>query len=134
METTENTTKRLENLEKRVTYLEKLIFNKPDSMQEEISMRDFFKQKNPKNDNQKTLLMILCIEKFKNISPFNREDLEEGFNECREPIPENINDKVNQNKKKKYVMDVPESKNGLKSWKITNAGEKFVENDFKEEK
>lgn len=70
------------------------------------------------------------LEKYENIQSFNADNLKTAFLSAKEPIPGNINDKVNLNIKKGHMMDAREKKNGFKAWIITATGEKFVENNF----
>ena len=65
---------------------------------------------------------------------FNVEDLAHYFQLAKEPTPENLNDKINMNIKKGHVMEAKEKKENKKAWVITNTGEQFVDNNFKETK
>ena len=47
-------------------------------------------------------------------------------------MPANINDAVNKNIEKGYIMDA-KKKDSKKAWTLTATGERFVENDLKEE-
>jgi len=59
--------------------------------------------------------------------------LEEYFKKAKEKPPLNINNKVNANIKKGYMMEVDEKKDNLKCWCLTNSGIEFCENNFKKE-
>jgi hypothetical protein len=61
------------------------------------------------------------------MSQFNIKDLAECFRSAKEPAPANINDKVNSNIQKGYMMEEKEKKDKLTAWVLTNSGEKFVE-------
>jgi hypothetical protein len=63
---------------------------------------------------------------------FNVKDLEGGFRAAKEKVPLNINDKINMNTKKGMMMEADEKKDNFTAWVLTNKGEKFVKNDFKE--
>lgn len=123
---------KIEEHEKRISELEELIFSKSENIRKEISIKEFLLGKRPKDDVLKTLAIGYYLEKYENISSFNTRDLEKGFKEAKERIPSNINDKVNLNIKKGHMMELREKKEGLKAWSLTNNGERFVENDFRD--
>jgi nitrogen regulatory protein PII-like uncharacterized protein len=124
--------KKLEDHERRISALEKI----PESgvnKRKRISIKEFILEKNPTDDVQKTLVIGYYLEHFRGISPFNTKGLAEGFREAREPVPININDKVNSNIAKAYMMDAGEKKDNLKAWVLTNSGERFVNENLKVE-
>jgi len=124
--------KRIQDHEKRISELEELIISKPEDFRKGISIKEFVLDKKPKSAVQKTLAIGYYLEKYENMPSFNVKDLEKGFREAKEIVPPNINDKVNQNIMKGHIMELKEKKEGLKSWNLTNTGERFVENDFKD--
>lgn len=73
------------------------------------------------------------LEHYKDISPFNAKDLEDGFREARESVPKNINLMVIRNIEKGRMMEAEQKKDDLKSWTLTNTGERAVEEGFKKE-
>lgn len=123
---------KVEEHEKRISELEELIISKPEDFRKGISIKEFVLDKKPKSAVQKTLAIGYYLEKYENMPSFNVKDLEKGFREAKEIVPPNINDKVNQNIMKGHIMELKEKKEGLKSWNLTNTGERFVENDFKD--
>lgn len=123
---------KLDNYEKRISALERLSAIKSGGTKKKISVKEFILAKKPKNDNQKTLAIGYYLENCENLSSLNRKDLEEGFRSAKEGVPANINDRVNQNIKKGYMMKTKEKKNNLQAWTLTNSGTRYVENDFKE--
>jgi hypothetical protein len=66
------------------------------------------------------------LEKFEGLGQFNVNDVEDGFKEAREPAPRNLNEMVNKNIGKGFMMESGE-KDGLKAWNLTNSGEAYVE-------
>ncbi len=122
----------LKNHEKRLSELEGL-FRKSTPVIKPLSIREFLNEKNPNSDTDKTLAMGYYLEKYKGLTPFNKNDLKKIFIEAREKIPLNINDKINLNIRKGYIMEVGE-KEGFKAFQLTNSGEKYVENNFKKVK
>jgi hypothetical protein len=120
----------LQQHEKRISDLEDLTASKPVGRKKELSARELLLQKRPKNDVERTLVLGYYLEQYRNISSFNRNNLEELFREAKEIVPTNINDKINKNIEKGFIMEANESKGELKSWTLTSGGERFVENEL----
>jgi len=125
--------KKLEEHDKRLSKLESLFQARPEAAKKKISTKEFILSKKPRDDVQRTLAIGYYLEKFKGFSTFNVKDLERGFGVAKEPIPENINDKVNLNIKKGHMMETDEKKDNLKAWVLTDSGEKYIDGDFKKE-
>lgn len=126
--------RKLEDHEKRVFELEKLVKKEPEKLMKNMSIKEFMLIKKPKDDVQKTLLIGYYLEKFKNYASFNITDIEKGYRAGKEPVPTNINDKINKNIKKGHIMDHNEKKEGKTAWVVTGRGERFVDNNFKDTK
>ena len=124
----------LENHEKRIFKIESYFSSKSESIPKQISVKEFIMSRDPKGDVQKTLVIGYYLEKYKNLNFFNAKDLEEGFREAKEKVPDNINDKVSMNIKAGYMMEAKEKKDKLKAWSLTNTGETFLENGLKADK
>jgi len=123
--------KKLEEHEERISNLENVSQKKPETVKKKISIKEFILSKKPKNDVQKTLAVGYFLENYENISSFNAKDLKSGFKAAREKVPKNIGDKVQLNIKKAHMMEFKEKKDNLKSWILTDSGEKYIESDFK---
>ena len=124
--------KKLEDHERRISALEEM----PQKIIREgkkLSVKEYILEKKPLDDVQRTLVIGSYLEHFEGMDKFNVKDLTEGFRLAREPLPGNINDKVNLNITKGYLMAAKEKKNKFKAWCLTNRGEKFVENELKTE-
>lgn len=119
--------------ERRISSLENLIKSKPEKAKKKLSIKEFLLEKQPKKNVEKTLAIGYYLEHYKNISPFNAKDLENGFREAKEPLPQNINLTVIQNIEKGYMMEAEEKKDSLKAWVLTSTGERVVEEGFKQE-
>lgn len=120
-------------LEERVSKLEKIFVPTQDSdIQKSLSVKEFLLSKNPKSDVEKTLAIGYFLEKYRSISPFNINDLKNGFSESREPIPSNLNARINDNILRGLIMESTEKKDNQKAFLITNSGEKLITNNFKE--
>lgn len=123
----------LEDHEKRISELERLAQTKPETIQKKLSLKEFILSKKPKDDVQKTIVIGYYLEKYDIFPSFNAKDLEDAFRTAKENVPENINYKVIKNIKKGYMMESKEKKDNLKAWNLTATGERFIENDLKEE-
>jgi len=122
----------IRSLKDRIQKLEQIFDTEPKVISKKISVREFFLSKKPKNDIQKTLLICYFLEKQEGLSLINIKDIEQGFRNAKEKTPDNINYKVYMNIRKGFMMETNEKKDNLKSWVLTNSGEKFVENEFNE--
>lgn len=125
--------KKLEDHERRISALEGMP-QKTISEGKKLSVKEFIIEKKPIDDVQKTLVIGYYLEHFENMDRFNVRDLTEGFRLAREPVPANINDKVNLNiERRGRMMPAKEKKDMRKAWYLTSTGEKFVENGLKTE-
>ena len=125
----------LQEHERRISRLEAMLIRPVDkgmkgSEKKKLSVKEFILLKNPKDDNLKTLCIGYYLEKYEGVCCFNAKDLEKCFRSAREIPPGNINDRVNQNIVKGFMMEAEEKKDKHKAWVLTSLGESFVENDF----
>ncbi|MCG2719100.1 MAG: hypothetical protein L6408_09755 [Nanoarchaeota archaeon] len=123
----------LDDHERRIHFLEKMLRSEPDRVKKKISVKEFILSKKPKDDVQRTLVICYYLEKYKDMSNFNAKDVEYGFREAKENVPDNVNYKVIQNIKSGYMMEAKEKKDKFKAWTLTSTGERFVENDLKKD-
>lgn len=124
----------LDDHEKRIKTLEDmLIDSETPKPKKKISLKEFILTKKPTGDAQKTLAVGYFLEGYEDFSSFNVKDLEDCFRIAKEKVPKNINDVVNKNIRKGFMMESKEEKDGKKTWVLTASGERFVENDFKKE-
>lgn len=133
-EIVETIKRQLQDHEKRISALEILSQTKPELAGTGLSIKDFIRLKEPKDDLQKTLAIGYHLEHYGGYSSFNTKDLAKGFREAKEPVPQNINDKVNKNIDKNYIMEAEKKKDGKKAWVLTAKGEEYVESGFQEKK
>lgn len=119
--------KRLDRHEERLTKVESFLVTKPKTEKKKLSIKEFILLKTPADDAQRTLYIGYYLENYDGLSCFNSKDLEEGFRKAKERVPININDKVNLNIKKGYMMEASGKKDNLKAWTLTNSGQKEVE-------
>ena len=124
--------KRIQDHEKRISELEKLLQAKPDSISKKISIKEFVLTKNATDDQRRTLAIGYFLEKYGGSTAFNITDIKKGFRDAKIRPPQNINDKVNKNIAKGYMMEAVEEKDNKKAWVLTTTGEKIVESNFTE--
>lgn len=124
----------LENHESRLLDIERVINSshvKEQINKKTISIGEFLSLIKPKNDTSKALAIGYFLEHYKNFKSFNIKDLKEGFSKAKEPKPVNMNDKVNLNIKKGFIME-SEEKDNITGWILTRSGEEFVKNQVKD--
>lgn len=126
--------KQVEDHEKRISELEAIAQTKPELVTKKLYIKDFIRSKKPKDDVQKTLAIGYYLEKYEGFSSFNVIDLDKGFRDAKQTVPPNINDKVNKNIDKQYIMRDKKKKDGKLAWRLTADGEEYVESDFTEKK
>jgi len=119
--------RQLEDHERRISQLEG-IPSQINGKIKKLSLKEFMLMKQPTDDVQKTLIIGYYLERLEGMNSFNAKDLAEGFRSAREPVPLNINDKINLNVRKGYIMLAKEKKDNFKAWILTNSGERSVEN------
>ncbi|HEV2137657.1 MAG TPA: hypothetical protein VGR53_02330 [Nitrososphaerales archaeon] len=114
------------DLDKRVSKLESPSGPNQHTGTKKLSIREFMLQKGVSTDTDKVVVLGSYLERFTSMQSFNIADLETAFREAREPVPKNINETVNKNIRKGYIMEAGE-KDGKKAWTLTNSGESFVD-------
>lgn len=95
------------------------------------TVRQLVLEKAPADDVQRCVVIAYHFEKREDYKSFNAKDIEKGFVDAREKVPGNVADKILKNVWKGHMMQVPEEKDGLKAYVLTNAGIKFVESGLK---
>jgi hypothetical protein len=123
--------KKLAELESRLSTLEGRT-DKRTAEDKKLSVKEFLLTKKPTDNVQRTLAIGYYLEHFESMDRFNVRDLTDGFRSAKEPPPININDKVNMNIRKGYMMETKEKKDKSKAWVLTNSGEEFVEKGLSE--
>jgi hypothetical protein len=126
---------KLKGIERRLITLEKgkaATHKEASKKQKRISIKEYIIKHAPENDVQRTLVIAGYLEKEKDYSSFNIDDIKQGFRQARIPQPSNANDKVNMNISKGYLMEDEAKKDNKKAWVLTVTGESAVENNFGE--
>ena len=129
----EEISQKLEDHEKRIVKLEKLIARgfEDEKLEKKLSIREFLLSKKLKSDVDKTLAFGYFMEKYANLKFYNIRDFEKYFNKAKEKMPKNLNLAIYSNIKKGYISEVEEKKDNLKCWCLTKSGMKFCKNNFK---
>ena len=118
---------RISDLEARVRALEDRLRDSPVGFgQKKESISEFVRALSPGSDVEKTLVIAYFLEHVEGIAPFNARDIEDGYLRAKEPRPGNVNETVNKNIRKGYLMEMKTLKNGMKAWSVTNSGDSHV--------
>lgn len=96
-----------------------------------LSVKEFLLEKGPSDGVQTTLVIGQYLEAHEGMESFNKVDLEKAFRAAKEPVPSNINDKVNMCIKNGHMTEAAEKKDSMKAWYLTRTGEAVVEKGFK---
>lgn len=131
MNNNNNLSKEIEDLKKRIIALENKQSSfsegtKVSTLKKKQSPKEFLLTKNITGDVQRTLALAYYLESNEEMESFNVPDLEKTFRTAKEKVPKNLNDQINKNISKGYLMDAEEKKDSKKAWILTSTGEKFV--------
>ena len=129
------TRKEFEDLEKRVTELEKnYSMNQHRGHSRPQSVTEFVITKNPNSEIEKAVCLVYFHEEISTTyqEGFTSRDLTEGFKEAREKVPGNISDVIGRCAKKGWFSKVGTRDNQI-LWRLTNSGVAFVEELDREE-
>ena len=127
---------KVKNLEARILILERIIFNQSKSnpigpkINKQLSAKEFLLSKHLSSSVDKSLALTYYLEHIQKTSPFNTKDLIDIFQQAREKPPTNINDMINKNISKGFLMETKKQKNSQKTWLLTASGENYVESKF----
>jgi hypothetical protein len=95
--------------------------------EKKLSAKEFLLTKSLKVETQKVLALAYFLEREENLASFNVQDLEAVFRAAREKLPKNMNDAVNKNIARGFLMEAREKKDSKKAWQLTSTGERFIE-------
>lgn len=98
-----------------------------------VSIKEYLIGKNPQTANDRALTMGYFLENISGQDQFNVEDIKGCFRMAKIPAPKNVNDIINKNIAKGFMMESGKSR-GTKSWVLTATGEAVVGQGFKTEK
>jgi hypothetical protein len=132
---TEDFDERLSRLEERVLKLENTSggLGRPigTAQAKRTSTKEFLMTKSVGSEVQKVLALAYFLERHEGLAVFNVSDLENVFRSAREKLPKNMNDAVNKNIARGFMMEAAEKKDSKKAWNLTSSGERFVDSDMK---
>lgn len=124
----DDTNSRLDRLEKRIEQLEKLLAAPEASLPKtkKLSAKEFLMRTPAKSDVQKVLMLGYFLEYVEGVTSFNVSDLETAFRAAKEKLPANMNDAVNKNIARGFLMAAEDKKESRKAWYLTSTGEKQI--------
>lgn len=125
--------RKLDDHEKRIAKLESSHITGTAKTEKKTSLREFIISNKPGNDVEKTLAIGYYLEKCENEPFFNASDIRLGFKNAKEKIPSNVPDKIFKNVKKGHMMKYGEKKDNKETYVLTNTGEAYLENEFKDD-
>lgn len=124
---------RVNELEKRVSQLEKRFAGTPAPRAisgKKQSAKEFLITKSVKSETQRVLALGYFLERVEGMASFNVPDLETTFRSAKEKLPKNMNDAVNKNITRGFLMEAETKKDAKKAWYLTSTGERYVENEM----
>ena len=124
--------KRIDELEQRIESLEKQLASPSviATKVKKMSAKEFLMTKEAKSETQKVVALASFLEQVEGLHMFNVSDLEGVFRAAKEKVPSNMNDAVNKNIAKGFLMDSGEKKDLKKAWCLTSTGERYVETEL----
>ena len=125
---------RMGELEERVTRLEGLMrpsgLNTTSHASKRVSAKEFLMTKRVQSELQRVVALAFYLERQEGLASFNVADLENAFRSARERVPKNMNDAVNKNIARGFLMEAAEKKDSKKAWQLTATGERFVDTEM----
>lgn len=91
------------------------------------SLTSLLREKKFANSVELVMGVAYYIDQVKKISPFNTKDIEEELALAREQKPTNINQNINLNIGKSFIIEAKEKKDNKKAFKVSNNGIAWVE-------
>lgn len=133
-----NFKERIENLENRVSALEKAlsisstISGENEKKRRRPAIKEFLNEKTLKTDVDRILAIAVYHDRFiKPDSCFNKEDISNLVKKAKIKKPSNISDTIYQNARKGYFEEDGKGEDGKKKWYVTGSGISIVDRNFK---
>jgi hypothetical protein len=138
MTSTSNVDARLARIEERLDRLEAVAVSDDAIVQasqetKPVSIKEYLIDKNPQTANDRTLTMGYFLESISGQEQFTAEDIKGCFRMAKIPAPTNVNDIINKNIAKGFMMESGKS-GGVKSWVLTATGEAVAIKGFRTDK
>lgn len=132
---------KMNSFESRIRALEEKIATQPkhdggvagyeEFSKKKLSVKEFLIKSAPSGDVSTCLYIGYYLEKHGNIDSFTVSDLRGGFGDAKIKSPGNINDTINRNIAKAFMMCAKEKKDNKTAWVLTASGEKHIEDALK---
>lgn len=120
--------RRLEALEQRVAELEQAKQpGVPKRSPKGMAMNEFLRAFGPTSEVERGLGVAYYLCQYGGLGSFNIEDLRGGLRQAALAEPANISDLCNKLVRKYWFDAVPQKKDDLKAWELTNTGIEEVE-------
>jgi len=131
----DTTSTRLNEIEKRLEKLEHTLAGRTPvevraAKPKKMSAKEFLLAKKVGSEVQKVLALAYFLEQMEGLASINVADLETVFRLAREKLPKNMNDVVNKNVARGFMMEAKEKKDSKKAWHLTSSGERHVANEM----
>lgn len=97
------------------------------SSEKPVSLAEFMNQKHPSGHSEYILCFGYYLEKSKNLTSFNLEDITICYREARLAPTTNFSQYVGYLIRDGRIMLAPEKKDSKKAWQLTSTGEQYVE-------
>lgn len=134
MNTNKTLEQRVEELERRIARIETALPSNEVVLTvakaKKLSPKEFLMTKELKRETQKALALGYYLEYIEGMESFNIADLETAFRSVKERPPQNMNDTINKNIARGFLMETKEKKDSKKAWVLTSTGEKYVEEEL----
>lgn len=131
----EELVKRIQGLEKRISELESRLNGEKtvkadDKASKTQSVREFLLTKKLSTANEHTLALGYYVEQLSGQGFFSADDIKAAYRSAKLLGPKNVNDTINQNIIKGFVMESGLADQPVKTWVLTASGEDYVEKEL----
>lgn len=96
----------------------------------QLSIQEILRDRKPTNDVERALLLGYYIEAHKGNQSFTAKEISACFKEAREPVPQNVPDKILMNVKKGWIMTTGSKRDGAQEYTLTNTGLQIAQQGF----
>lgn len=119
----------IEELKKRVNRVESLLEAEPERAEEFQSLADFVDEKSPSTHNERAIVIGYYLEHFEGQGSFTVNDIEDGYQTARIPLPSNMSDVLAKCEARDWVMRVGSS-GQTQQRRLTKVGITYVEDSL----
>ena len=97
------------------------------SSEKTVSLAEFVNQKKPSGHSDYILCFGYYLEKFKNLTSFNLEEIDTCYRDAKIPPNKNYSQYAGYLVREGKIMQAREKKDSRKAWQLTITGEQYVE-------